>query len=313
MQWAERIGRRIKLRDLHILLAVVQAGSMAKAGAQLAVSQPAISKAISEMEHALGVPLLDRSPQGVVPTSYGRALIKRSAVVFDELRQGVNEIEFLSDPTVGEVRIGSTEPLAESLVTAIIVRLSRKYPRITFHVLQGDPVTLLRELDDRNVDLVFARMFQLTIEEHMNMEIFYNDAFVVVAGLQNSWARRRKVELADLVSEPWTLMPPDTFTGAAILEAFRAKGLNPPCATVVTLSLSLRNSLLATGHFLSTRPATSLKFSPGYPAIKALPIELPTTKRPVGLITLKGRTLSPAAKLFIDCAREIAKAPSRTA
>jgi len=86
MQWDARIGRKIKLRDLHILLAVVQAGSMAKADTRLAVSQPAVSKAISEMEHALGVPLLDRGSRGVEPTRYGRALIKRSLAVFDELR-----------------------------------------------------------------------------------------------------------------------------------------------------------------------------------------------------------------------------------
>src|ERR1700737_2573695 len=135
MQWDDRIGRRLKLRDLHILMAVVQAGSMAKAGVRLAVSQPAISKAIAEMEHALGVPLLDRSPQGVEPTSYGRAIIRRGAAVFDELRQGIKEIEFLSDPTVGEVRIGTTEPLAAGLITAVIERLWRNSPGIATHVV----------------------------------------------------------------------------------------------------------------------------------------------------------------------------------
>src|SRR5882724_311360 len=117
MQWDARIGRKIKLRDLHILLAVVQAGSMAKAGSQLAVSQP-----IAEMEHALGVPLLDRGSRGVEPTRYGRALIKRSLAVFDELKQGIKEIEFLSDPTVGEISVGSTEPLSAGLVTRVIDR-----------------------------------------------------------------------------------------------------------------------------------------------------------------------------------------------
>src|SRR5215471_16658563 len=115
MQWEDRIGQRLKLRDLHILLAVSQAGSMAKAGTRLAVSQPAVSKAIAEMEHVLVVPLLDRTAKGVGPTDYGRALIKRSLAVFDELRQGVKDIEFLRDPTVGEVRIGSAEPIATTL------------------------------------------------------------------------------------------------------------------------------------------------------------------------------------------------------
>src|SRR5262245_51522688 len=68
VQIDERIGSRLKLRDLNIFLAVVEGGSMSKAAAQLAVSQPAVSKAISNMEYALGVPLLERKARGVEPT-----------------------------------------------------------------------------------------------------------------------------------------------------------------------------------------------------------------------------------------------------
>src|SRR2546425_12076877 len=107
--WENRIGRRLRLRDLHILSTVVQWGSMAKAASHLAMSQPAVSEAIASLEAALGVRLLDRTPHGVEPTLYASALLRRGLVVFDELRQGVKEIEFLADPTVGEVRIGCIE------------------------------------------------------------------------------------------------------------------------------------------------------------------------------------------------------------
>ena len=123
MHWSDRIGRRIKLRDLHVLHAVVQSGSMTKAARKLAISVPVVSKAIAELEHTVGVPLLDRSPQGVEPTAYGRALVRRGLAAFDELRQGMKDIEFLSDPTTGEVRIASTAPLAASFVSAVIDRL----------------------------------------------------------------------------------------------------------------------------------------------------------------------------------------------
>src|SRR5215212_11219617 len=134
MRWNDRIGRRIKLSDLHILLAVAQCGSMAKAANELAVSHPVVSRAISELEHALGVRLLERTPHGVELTVYGRAMLSRSHAAFDELRQGVKDIEFLADPTTGEVRIGTTPPLAASFVSAIIDRLSQRHPRIVFHV-----------------------------------------------------------------------------------------------------------------------------------------------------------------------------------
>jgi DNA-binding transcriptional LysR family regulator len=182
MRWDARIGRRLKLHDLHVLLAVVQAGSMAKAAAQLAVSQPAVSKSIADMERALGVRLLDRSSQGVAPTRYGHALIRRGAAVFDELRQGVKEIEFLADPTVGEVRVGTTEPLAASFVSLVVERLSQKHPRIVFHVEQGHTATLYHDLRERRVDLVVTRTFAPPAEEHMQAENLFDDA-----RLQRSW------------------------------------------------------------------------------------------------------------------------------
>src|SRR5262249_55220963 len=107
IDWDSQIGRRLKLRDLHVLSMVVERGSMAKAAQQLGVSQPAVSEVIANLEHALGVKLLDRSAQGIEPTVYGGALLKRSVVVFDELKQSIRDIEFLSDATTGEVRIGS--------------------------------------------------------------------------------------------------------------------------------------------------------------------------------------------------------------
>src|SRR4029079_5255184 len=134
VQWADRIGRRLKLRDLHVLSAVVQWGSMAKAAQHLAVSQPVVSAAVSDLEHAIGVRLLDRSRRGGEPTIYGRALLKHGMVAFDALKQGVKEIEFLADPTAGELRIGCPEWISAGLLPVIIDRLLQKHPRIVFHV-----------------------------------------------------------------------------------------------------------------------------------------------------------------------------------
>src|SRR5881628_1460613 len=135
MQLSDRIGSRMKLQDLHVLMTVVQAGSMGKAAQILNTTQPNISRSIGELEHALGVRLLDRHRQGIEPTEYGRALLDCGMAVFDDLRQGVKNIEFLSDPSSGEVRIGSIAPLAASFVSAVIDRLSRRHPRIVFHVV----------------------------------------------------------------------------------------------------------------------------------------------------------------------------------
>src|ERR1051325_9751796 len=153
MRLSDRIGCRLKLHDLHVLMTVVQAGSMSKAAALLNTGQPAISRSISELEHELGVRLFDRGRQGVEPTAYGRALLDGGTAVFDDLRQAVRSIELLADPTAGEVRVGCNAHLAPNFVAAVIGRLSQHYPRIVFNVDAIQPDEQRRALTERSVDL----------------------------------------------------------------------------------------------------------------------------------------------------------------
>jgi DNA-binding transcriptional LysR family regulator len=308
MDWNEqRLGRDLKLRDLSVLLTVARCGSMGKAAAELAVSQPAISKAIAEMEFTLGVRLLDRGPQGVEPTIYARALLDRGLIAFDELRQAVKHIEYLADPTAGELRIGCAVAIGTGFAAVLVEELSRRHPGIVFDLLAAESALTYRALEERKVDLVIARIFRPIPEEHMHAEVLYDEQDVVAAGAQNPWVRRRKVALADLMNEAWTLPPPDSLNGELIVEAFRAHRLDLPRATVVTSSVPVRNALLASGRFLSIVPGTVFRFPASNPGLKRLPIDLPTTRTPVAVITLKNRTLSPVAQVFIDCAREIVR------
>src|SRR4051794_6781729 len=299
---------RLKLRELRILLAVTEARSMGKAALALAISQPAVSRAIADMESSLGVSLLDRTPQGVEPTPYGRALINRGLAVFDELRQGVNEIKFIADPTAGEIRIGGSSATGVGIIAAIIDRLAAQLPRVSFHVVvTAEPTAHFRLLRGRNVDIVIAGMYAPAPEADINSEILYEDQMVVVASAKNPWTRRRRIKLTDLANEPWALLPPDSRLGSTVAEAFRANGLEAPRTTVTTASGHLRETLLATGRFLTVLQRSLLQFPAKHPSLKILPVELAATRRPTGLMTLKNRTLSPVARLFIECAREIAE------
>ena len=306
MEWSERIGRRIRLRDLHILLAVVQSKSLAKAAEQLAISRPVVSKVIADLEHALGVRLLERDRHGAEPTIYGAALLKRATTVFNELREGVTDIEFLVDPAAGEVRIGSGPNVADTLVSAVIERLSRRHPRIVFHLVTSDETdTLYRDLHERKVDFLIARKGGRLGDEKLRFEILYDPSFVVVAGSRSPWARRHRIALAELVNEAWVLPPPEGLMGPAFLNVLRAGGLDEPRIAVFATP-GVRLNLVATGRFLTI--TTSLIFGLSKrPGIKVLPVKLQYASLPMGIITLKNRTLSPVAQLFIDEAREVAK------
>ena len=240
MQLSDRIGLWIKLHDLHVLMAVVQAGSMSKAAALLNTTQPAISRSIAELERTIGVRLLDRNPQGVEPTAYGRALLDGGVAVFDGLRQAAKNIEFLADPAAGEVRVGCTPLLAAGFVSALVDRLSRRYPRIVFHVVTGYVEPLHRELIERNVDLLIVWRFGRVVDERLDFEVLFDDSCVVATGAQSPWARRRRIGLAELANESWVLPPPGSWIGSVAREAFRASGFDYPRATVVTDSPKVR-------------------------------------------------------------------------
>src|SRR5258705_9450277 len=171
MDHAERVGRRLRLRDLQLLDAVVRWGSIARAASQLNLTQSAASKAISQLEHAIGARVLDRNARGVEATLYGQALLRRGLAIFDELRQGMKEIEFLADPTAGEVRVGCPEASAAGLLPAVIQQLGQEYPGIVCDtVWMPFPLQLqYHELRERRVDLILGRTIEPEADDDLHV------------------------------------------------------------------------------------------------------------------------------------------------
>lgn len=310
--WDSRIGRRVRLRDLHVLFAVVQHGSMAKAGAHLGMSQSAVSQAVAALEHALGVPLLDRSPRGAELTLYGAALMRRGQAAFDELRSGVKDIEFLMDPQVGEVRIACTESIAAGVLPSVIERYSLRYPKVKLHLFQTTThLTGFAALHERKADVVLTlptRAFEEDLTEHLQAEVLFYDRICLAASMQGPWARRRKIDLADIAKAELISPASDTPGGAALFEAFRAAGLPEPQVSVTTFSVHLRSILGMRGRFIAVLPVSILRFNPGLYSLKELPFDLPMPQPPALVVTPKNRTLSSPVERFIECAREIATA-----
>jgi DNA-binding transcriptional LysR family regulator len=307
MQWSDRIGSRLKLHDLHVFMTVVYAGSMGRAARTLNSTQPNVSRSISELERALGVRLLNRHSQGVEPTEHGRAMVNCGLAVFDDLRQGVRTIEHLADASAGEMWIGTTPFLAASFVSAVIDRLSHRHPRMTFHVTSGYTGALHQALAERKVDLLVVRSLGGAGDPRCDFERLFDESYVVVSGAQNPLARRRRLDLKNLAGEAWVLPPADSVIGGIISDAFRSAGLGTPRASVVTDCPHMRVSLLATGRFVTVFPASSFKFMAKQSELKMLPVDLPASRRPNGIVTLKNRTTGPVAQIFIDCARKVAE------
>jgi DNA-binding transcriptional LysR family regulator len=296
------IGRRIRLRDLHIFLTVSQRGSMAQAAAQLGLSQPAVSAVIAELERTLGVPLFERSTRGVKPTIYARAMLDRSAAAFDELKQGIRTIETLADPTAGELWIGCVEAISNVVLPSVLQAFMTQYPRVVVHVMRlSSPTPPYRELDDRELDLVLARRTEPAGNaSELSFQPLFDDRLVVAANAQGPWARHRKLDLSDLVDEPWLLTQPGCWIHTAVKEAFRTRGLKMPHVSLMTQSMSLRMSLVAAGPYITAFPGTHGAFDADRWSVKILPVDLPDCVFPFAIITLKGRQLNPVAQRFIE-------------
>jgi len=311
MDWSDRIGRRIKLRDLHILMAIADTGSMAKAAARLRISHPAISKTISDIEGTLGVRLLDRGSQGAELTAYGEVLLQCGINIFDEMQQGLRSLEYLSDPNSGEVRLGCTDIILHSLVPTIVRRFSEKFPGVQLDVKLTNPGEhQIQELRERKIDLLITRATGR--QDDFNSEILFDEPFVFIVGARSEFAQKRRIALKDVLNGNWVLPPYDSAPGALVAGVFRANGVLPPKPIVKTVSVQLTASLIASGEFVGILPTSVAALSVHRAALKVLPLKSSGPRISAEIVYLKNRTLGPRVESFIRCAKETAISLVRT-
>lgn len=311
IHWERNIGRRFQLRDLQVLFAVAERGSMGKAASELGVTQPSVSAAIAGLETSLGVRLFDRSPRGVELTASGRALVARGRAAFDELRQGVRDIEHLSKPDVGEVRVGCPESIAAGFLPAVIDHLSHQHPDVSLTVAHVVTPTLeYRELDERKLDVVLALLAvpdPKNVPRNYLVEVLFEERLCIVTGRKNSLLRRRQLDFDELNRRPWVTGPADSPGTRWIAEMFRSAGTSFPTRCITTWSVHLRYNMAATGRFISTMPKSAFDYAANRYGLEMIPIRIAAPRWPLAAVTLRNRNLSPVVNLFLKCAREVAK------
>jgi DNA-binding transcriptional LysR family regulator len=313
MQWAEGVLGRIKLRDLKVVMAIAQNGSMSKAARQLAVSHPVISKTVTELERMLGVCLFDRGARGVEPTAYGQALVRCGVAVFDEMRQGLRNVEALTDAQSGELRIGCPELISAGILPAIANTFSREYPRARIHSVFADTASAQFEaLRNRSVDLLLGTVTTPFVEDDLILESLCDERFLVVVARQGRWSRRSNVTLGQLVGEDWVLPPLESVPGRHIRSIFDANKLPVPNAPIVSLSIHLTITLVASGRYVAILPSSVPLLGLARSELKILPIKLPRVNLILGITTLRNRTVSPLVRPFAQCAHQVAKALTRS-
>lgn len=306
-----QVARRLRLRDLLVFTAVAEQGSMAKAAAELGITQPSVSEAIADLEHIYGVALFDRSPKGVQLTLYGQALLRHSGAILGEIAQSARDIERLADPERGELRVACLEGLSTTILPEILLQFVRKYPRVVVNIEHlTAPATNLTGLRSRLYDLAILRLDAMEGDEEaedLQMQTLYSDELVVAAGRNNPWLSRGKATLADLLDEPWILSPPGYWHHKRVMEVFRQQGITPPRPRIVAIAVPLRMHLLANGPYISIFSGAVMRLNAPIFGVGAIPVDFPSRPWPVVAVTLKGRTQSPVVQEFINTARQVAQ------
>ncbi len=280
---------------------------MAKAAAHLHISHPVVSKTITALEHAVGVPLFDRTARGVSLTPYGSALVRSGIAMFDELRSGLGRIDDLADPSQGELRFGCPEAMAGGLMQEIITRFFKVYPRVTLDIVAADTVANnFRELREREVEFLIGRIRMPFSDDELQAEVLSHEGLVIVAGKQNPLTRRKRISLSELQGCTWLLPPATSLPGRMARDFFQDQGMPPPRPAIITLSLHLNLAFLESGPYLCVLPSSMLLFGQASRVVSPLNVMLPQPPSAIGVLTVRNRTLSPAAERFLDIARETA-------
>jgi len=304
--WDRLIGERIRLRELRILHQVVEAGSMAKAAQALSMTQPAVSQAIGNLEAALNLPVLERSPSGVVPTAFGAILLRRAREAREVLADGIREIEALADPGSGEVVVGASESyIAGGALTATIAALRQRHPRIRIRVIESNTAAMdFTDLRDRRVDVMVGRGSGDDTPDDIHQNRLLEEALLLVAGGHNAWAHAPTLRLADLAQKPWVLAPVGSAVYELVAAAHRAEGVPMNVPAVTTYSMMLRLQLLTSGEFVTAFPESLVRNCAPVWDIVVLPLRLETAL-PVSAYTLRRRAESRAIQAFIEAARSV--------
>ena len=309
LDWYVRAG--MKLRHLQILVALDDLGRTSKVAALFNVSQPAISKALGELQTGLSTRLFERTASGLVPTQSGESLIRHARTLLATLREAGEELHAIAHDAPGKVRIGALPASAASLLPAGLKHLKLLSPATTVFVREGTMDTLLQELRGGGLEIVVGTLPMQKSSGGLDEEELYGDRTRLVVRPQHPLLRRRTLQWPDMARYPWVLPPVDSLLHDSLMDTCRRNGMPAPVNVVETLSVSVIREYLATCDAIASLPESLALRLASQKVIAVLPLDLPLLVRPVGMIWLRSKTQTSSTKLFMECMRTVAAEVAR--
>lgn len=294
---------RLKLRQLRLLTAIADEGSVLKGAQVLNIAQPAATKTVKELEDALGVLLFDRTSRGVTPTEYGQVLIRHAKLILTQLRHAGEDLQSLAEGLSGRVHVGTLLAASSSLLPRALVRLHDQRPGIAVTVTEGTLDRLMPALRTGDLDVVLGRLPEFREREGLKQDILYLDSVAVMAREGHPLAAHASLTLADLADLDWVMPPPQTTLRRQIDQAFRQAGLEPPRAVLESVSVLTNRQLLTSTDMVGAMP---YQVGSSLTGLTMLPITLEHTGSRIGATTHAHVELSAAARYFMGVVQEVA-------
>lgn len=296
-----------KPRHLQLLVALDEIRHLGKVAASINVTQPAVSKALAELERGLGLKLFERTARGVYPTAYGECLIRHARVMLSELAQTRDELRGLISGSSGNIRVGVLATAALELLPHALAVLKSRRPGIAVLVREGTVETLLPELWLGNLDLIVGRLPDGRSSQALGEKTLMEEGVSVVAGRHHPLVRRKRLGWSDLRPFPWVLPPVNTLLREPLERVFEIHGIAIPANRIETLSVHVIRAYLHYTNAVAALAADVSRYYESLGLLAVLPLELPKLVRPVGVVWSRHRPLSPGAQTLIQCLEEVAR------
>ncbi|KQV87678.1 MULTISPECIES: LysR family transcriptional regulator [unclassified Roseateles] len=298
------VRSHLKTRQLVLLVELGRHGSILHAAQAANLTQPAASKLLADLEHALGVKLFERLPRGVAPTWYGEVMIRRAGAALAELDAGHQELMELLSGLSGRVAVGSVLTPSTTLLPAAITQLKARQPRVHVAISVDTSKLLIQHLQNGELDLVIGRVLDSESAAQLSFEPLTDEPHCLVVRAGHPLSDRRDLSLPELARQSWILPPGGSILRDRLTALFLSAGLDQPQQTVETLSLPVITSLLGQSDMLSALPEELVKPYLEAGLLAVLNFDLGLRMDAYGIVTRRGHQLSPGAELMLNCLRE---------
>jgi LysR family pca operon transcriptional activator len=293
----------LRLRHFRSVLAIAEHGSVLKAARSLSTSQPAVTKVLREVEEALGRPIFDRLPRGVMPNEYGRAFIARARRVLGEIDHITDDLARIADGQAGTIVVGALPSAASGLMPGSLARFRRAHPSMVVRVVHGRSDQLLPQLEAGGLDLVVGRLYEPQAPDDFRREVLYDEPISILCRAGHPVLKKSALLPEDIESFDLLLPSLEQRVGQDVERAIAALGLEPQQPPLRSTSLSFIREMLLGGDSLAVLSRMMLAGDLLRKTIRIVPLAVPTPSRPAGVITLRHRHRAPALDALVKALR----------